>query len=84
MPRLPRNVPLSERSKFNEGKISASLVFACTNCWHSDHWTFIAYNQDGQVFQKRRCMYWSCLSQDGKGKWITPEEQSERTREDYE
>ena len=81
MPRLPRNVPLSKKKIGYDGtrKIQAALVFACTSCWSSDHWSFIAYNQDGKVFQKRRCMYWACLGGDGKGKWITPEEQHKRT-----
>ena len=81
MPRLPSNVPLSKGSFDHDGekKIGASLVFACTSCWSSDNWSFIAYNQDGHVFQVRKCMYWSCLSSDGKGKWITPDEQHERT-----
>lgn len=83
MPRLPRNVPLSKRSRFNDGKISASLVFACTECWQSDYWSFTAYNQDGHVFQVRKCMYWCCLSQNSKGKWITQEEQFEKTKEEH-
>lgn len=81
MPRLPRNVPLSKRSVGHDGEpqIGAALVFACTACWSIDQWGFTAYNQDGHVFQVRRCRYWSCLSSDGKGKWITMDEQHERT-----
>tara|TARA_Y100000114_G_C11693884_1_gene295003 strand:+ start:687 stop:950 length:264 start_codon:yes stop_codon:yes gene_type:complete len=78
MPRLPRNVPLSEPADM-EGKIKAALVFACTACWSTNYWGFTAYNQDGHVFQVRRCQYWSCFGNEGKGKWITQDEAHERT-----
>jgi len=81
MPRLPRNVPLSKRSVDHDGekRIGAALVFACTSCWSANQWSFIAYNQDGHVFQVRKCMYWACLGK-SKGKWITQDEQHERTK----
>ncbi len=81
MPRLPRNVPLSKSDGEN---ISASLVFACVHCWSSDHWAFTAYNDEGHVYQVRRCRYWSCIANDGKGKWITQDECFERTRYQFE
>jgi len=77
MPRLPKNIPLS---RVKEGKVGASMVFACVNCWSCDSWSFIAYNHKGRIGQVRRCMYWSCLSHTGKGKWITQKEQFERTK----
>ena len=77
MPRLPRNVPLSAPAE--EDMIHASLVFACTSCWSTNHWGFTAYNDKGQVYQVRRCRYWACYGNDGKGKWITPEEAHQRT-----
>lgn len=82
MPRLPRKVPLSEKKvdHLGEPTIGAALVFACTTCWSTNHWAMTAYNQDGHVFQTRRCQYWACLSTDGKGKWITQDEAFERTR----
>ena len=84
IPRLPKNVPLSKRSVRFDGQkqIGAALVFACTNCWHTDKWSFIAYNQDGQVFQVRKCM--NCLCDDKKGKWITQDEQFEKTKWELE
>ena len=30
-----------------------------------------AYNDEGHVYQVRRCHSWSCIANDGKGKWIT-------------
>ncbi len=82
MPRLPRNVPMSKTS--GDGGIYASLVFACVYCWSSNHWAFIAYNDEGRVYQVRRCRYWSCIANDGKGKWITQDECFERTKYQYE
>jgi hypothetical protein len=82
MPRLPRNVPVSKPA--DDGKIYAALTFACTTCWDSDSWGFIAYNYNGVISQIRRCFGEYCyMAKDGdecKGKWITQAEQSERTR----
>lgn len=85
MPRLPRNVPLSKPS--DDNNIYASLVFACVNCWESDSWGFIAYNDNGRVYQIRRCFGEFCINltgEESKGKWITQAEQSERTKHHYE
>ena len=81
MPRLPRNVPVSKPC--DDGKIYASLTFACTTCWDSHNWGFIAYNHNGQIYQIRRCFGEYCFlnkaGEECKGKWITQEEQSKRT-----
>lgn len=67
MPRLPKNVPLSNVTEYG---ISASMVFACKNCFHTE-WSFNAYNHEGTVTQMRKCAYWACLNQWAGGKWIT-------------
>ena len=81
MPRLPKKVPLSIQK---EGRVSASLVFACVECGSCNNWAFIAYNQNGHIFQVRKCQYWSCLSSSTKGTWMTQSEQFERTRYQHE
>ena len=82
MPRLPRKVPLSKKT---ENGHSAALVFACNYCHHSNHWSFIAYNIEGRVFQQRRCTFWACFAtMDGEkpgGRWITQDEEFELTKE---
>jgi hypothetical protein len=83
MPRLPRNVPVSKPAETFDGKpqIYASLVFACTSCWDSGSWGFIAYNSNGQTYQVRKCLGEYCYyTNDGKGKWITQDEQHEKTK----
>ena len=82
MPRLPKDVPLSKPA--DDGFIYSSLVFACTICWESDAWGFVAYNHNGNIYQIRRCFGQYCFKpirdgEEAKGKWITPEERAKKT-----
>ncbi len=79
MPRLPKHVPLSN---ITPNGISASMVFACKNCWHTE-WSFNAYNENGTITQMKKCSYWACLNQWAGGKWITFNDYIERTMDDY-
>ena len=80
MPRLPKEVPLSKSA--DEDRINASLVFACTNCWESHAWGFVAYNDNGRIYQIRRCFGEHCYLTIGegeaKGKWVTQQEAHEK------
>ena len=79
MPRLPNNVPLSVSD--GNGMINASLVFACVHCWETDNWGFIAYNDNGKIYQVRRCFGEWCFRPSGeesKGKWLTSKEAHEK------
>ena len=44
-------------------------------------WGFIAYNSNDKTYQVRKCLGEYCsYTNDGKGKWITQDEQHEKTK----